>query len=196
MVSLARGEGVGSDEVTALLRAWSRGEAGAPERLLPLVYRHLHHLAASQMKRERANHTLQPTALVHEAYLRLVDRRLPWKDRGHFYSVAARAMREVLVDHARRREAAKRGPGRKRLEIDAVEVAVHPRTVDLLALDEALKTLAGFDERQARLVELRLFAGLTVQEAGDVLGCSAATASRDYRHAESWLRRRMTDAGA
>ena len=196
MDSDALGKGVDPGEVTALLRAWSRGDAEAPDKLLPLVYRHLRHLAASQMRRERANHTLQPTALVHEAYLRLVDQNLSWKDRGHFYGVAARAMREVLVDHARQREAAKWGPGRKRLAIDAVEVALNPRTVDLLALDEALKTLAGFDERQARLVELRLFAGLTVQEAGDVLGCSAATASRDYRHAESWLRRRMRDAGA
>jgi RNA polymerase sigma factor (TIGR02999 family) len=196
MNSHARGEGVDAGEVTALLRAWSRGDAGAPDRLLPLVYGHLRRLAASQMRRERANHTLQPTALVHEAYLRLVDRNLPWRDRGHFYGVAARAMREVLVDHARRREAGKRGPGRARLSIEAVEVSVQPRTVDLLALDEALEKLAGLDERQARLVELRLFAGLTVQEAGDVMGCSAATASRDYRHAEAWLRRQMRSPSA
>lgn len=183
-------------EVTALLRAWSDGDPAAPERLLPLVYRQLRRLAASKMRKERANHTLQPTALVHEAYVKLVDQHLPWKNRGHFYGVAARAMREVLVDHARRRDADKRAPERRRISIESADVAVDPRTIDLLALDEALKTLAGLDERQSRLVELRLFAGLTVQECGVVLGCSAATASRDYRHAEAWLRRRMRGASA
>jgi RNA polymerase sigma factor (TIGR02999 family) len=191
-----RGAAPEPDEVTALLRAWSSGDAAAPDRLLPLVYRQLRHLAASQMRRERANHTLQPTALVHEAYLKLVDQRLSWKDRGHFYGVAARAMREVLVDHARKRSAGKRSPERRRISIEVAEVASDPRTVDLLALDEALEKLAGLDERQARLVELRLFAGLTVLESAEVLGCSSATASRDYRHAEAWLRRQMRGATA
>ena len=194
MDSRVPGAGSESGEVTLLLRAWSRGEPGAADRLLPLVYRHLHRLAASQMRGERANHTLQPTALVHEAYVKLVDRHLSWKDRGHFYGVAARAMREVLVDHARRRDAGKRGAGRTRLSIEDVDVAVNSQALDLLALDEALKTLAGLDARQARLVELRLFAGLTVQESADVLGCSAATASRDCRHAEAWLRLQMRSA--
>ena len=196
MDSRGLGEGAGSGEVTALLRAWSRGDAEAPDRLLPLVYRHLHRLAAAQMRQERADHTLQPTALVHEAYLKLVDRNLSWKDRGHFYGVAARAMREVLVDYARRRDAGKRGAGQRRISIEVTDVAVQPRTIDLLALDEALENLAAFDERQARLVEFRLFGGLTVRQAADLLGCSAATASRDYRHAEAWLRRRMRSPSA
>jgi len=183
-------------EVTALLRAWSNGDPGASDELLRLVYRELRRMAAAQMRRERSDHTLQPTALVHETYLKLVDQHLAWKDRSHFFGVAAHAMREVLVDHARRREAGKRGPGRKRLAIETVDVAMHPRTVDLLALDEALERLAGLDERQARLVELRLFAGFTVQESAEILGCSSATASRDYRHAEAWLRRQMRSAPA
>lgn len=192
----AQAESAGSGEVTAILRAWSRGDADAPDRLLPLVYRHLRRLAATEMRKERPNHTLQPTALVHEAYLKLVDQNLSWKDRGHFYGVAARAMREVLVDHARRRGAGKRGPDRRRVSIEVADVAVQPRTIDLLALDQALVVLAALDERQARLVELRLFAGLTVREAADLLGCSAATASRDYRHAEVWLRRQMRGSSA
>lgn len=196
MASDARGETDDSGEVTALLLAWSRGDAGAADRLLPLVYRHLRRLAASQMKRERADHTLQPTALVHEAYLKLVDQHLSWKDRGHFYGVAARAMRQVLVDHARRRAAGKRGGGAQRVAIEVADVGVPPRVIDLLALDRSLEALAALDERQARLVELRLFAGLTVQESAEAVGCSSATASRDYRHAEAWLRRQMRGAGA
>jgi RNA polymerase sigma factor (TIGR02999 family) len=192
----APGESADSGEVTALLRAWSGGDADAPDRLLPLVYRHLRRLAASQMKRERADHTLQPTALVHEAYLKLVDQHLSWKDRGHFYGVAARAMRQVLVDHARRRDAGKRGSGAQRVSIEVADVGVPQRTIDLLALDRSLEDLAALDQRQARLVELRLFAGLTVQESAEVVGCSSATASRDYRHAEAWLRRQMRGAGA
>ncbi len=183
-------------EITALLRAWTAGDARAPEDLFPLVYAELRRRAAALMRRERGGHTLQPTALVHEAYLKLVDQKLPWKDRAHFYGVAARAMREVLVDHARRRNAAKRGPGGARLSIEVAEPSVSPRTVDLLALDEALHALAALDERQARLVELRLFGGLSLQESAEIVGCSSPTASRDYRHAEAWLRRRMRGAGA
>jgi RNA polymerase sigma factor (TIGR02999 family) len=181
---------VSPGEVTALLRAWSNGDAGAPDKLLPLVYRELRRLAAGQMRGERAGHTLQPTALVHEAYVKLVDQRLSWKDRAHFFGVAARAMREVLVDHARRRNARKRAAG-VRVPLESAQPAVATHTLDLIALDEALHRLANLDERQARLVELRVFAGLTVEEAGNVLDCSPATASRDYRHAEAWLRREM-----
>ena len=196
MGSRAPSEDAESGEVTAILRAWSQGDPEAPDRLLPLVYRHLRCLAASQMRKERANHTLQPTALVHEAYLKLVDQHLSWKDRGHFYGVAARAMRQVLVDHARRRDAGKRGAGAQRVELEIADVAVPSRAIDLLALDRSLEDLARLDERQARLVELRLFAGLSVQESADVLGCSSATASRDYRHAEAWLRRQMRGTSA
>jgi RNA polymerase sigma factor (TIGR02999 family) len=184
---------VSPGEVTGLLRAWSKGDVDAPERLLPLVYGELRRLAAAQMRRERSNHTLQPTALVHEAYVRLVDQRLAWKDRGHFFGVAARAMREVLVDHARRRHAQKRFGGIA-VPIESAEPAVTPRTLDLLALDQALHRLAELDARQAHLVELRIFAGLTVDEVAKVLDCSPATASRDYRHAEAWLRRQMRTA--
>ncbi len=185
-------------DITGLLKAWSAGDRSALEELVPLVYADLRRRAASLMRNERAEHTLQPTAVVHEAFVRLVRAEgVDWKDRAHFYGVAARAMREVLVDHARRHESGKRGGrSQKRLSIEAVEVAVHPRTIDLLALDQALEKLAGLDERQARLVELRLFAGLTVQESAEVLGCSSATASRDYRHAEAWLRRQMRGATA
>jgi RNA polymerase sigma factor (TIGR02999 family) len=177
-------------EVTGLLRAWSKGDAGASDRLLPLVYAELRRLAASQMRRERSDHTLQPTALVHEAYVKLVDQRLDWKDRGHFFGVAARAMRQVLVDHARRKLAQKRSAGVE-VPLEGAGPAVAPRSLDLLALDQALHRLAELDARQARLVELRVFAGLTVEEAARVLNCSAATASRDYRHAEAWLRRQI-----
>jgi len=181
---------VSPGEVTGLLRAWSKGDAEAPERLLPLVYAELRRLAAAQMRRERSDHTLQPTALVHEAYVRLVDQHLAWKDRGHFFGIAARAMRQVLVDHARKKHAQKRSGGLE-IPIESAEPAVAPRTLDLLALDQALHRLSELDERQARLVELRVFAGLTVEEAAGVMECSPATASRDYRHAEAWLRRQM-----
>lgn len=183
-------------DVTALLRAWSKGEPGATDKLLPLVYRELRRLAASQMRKERKDHTLQPTALVHEAYVKLVDQHLSWKDRGHFFGVAARAMREVLVDYARRRGRQKRAGWGVEVSLESVEPSVAPRAIDLLALDEALLRLADFDERQARLVELRVFAGLTVEEAAKALDCSAATVSRDYRHAEAWLRREMRSVGA
>jgi RNA polymerase sigma factor (TIGR02999 family) len=184
-------------DITGLLKAWSGGDRRALDELMPLVYADLRRRAAALMRRERVEHTLQPTAVVHEAFMRLVKAEgVAWKDRVHFFGVAARAMREVLVDHARRHDAAKRGTHRKRFSIDVVDVTVHPRTVDLLALDQALKTLASLDERQVRLVELRLFAGLTVQESAEVLGCSSATASRDYRHAEAWLRRQMRGATA
>jgi RNA polymerase sigma factor (TIGR02999 family) len=176
--------------ITTLLRAWSKGVPGASDQLLPLVYRELRALAAAQMRKERADHTLQPTALVHEAYVKLVDRQLAWTDRKHFFGVAARAMREVLVDYARRRNARKRAAG-VQISLEGAEASVTQRPIDLLALDEALVRLAALDERQMRLVELRVFAGLTVEEAAKVLDCSPATASRGYRHAEAWLQREM-----
>jgi RNA polymerase sigma factor (TIGR02999 family) len=193
MAPHAQGPPASPGDVTGLLRAWSKGDAEAPELLLPLVYGELRRLAASQMRRERSDHTLQPTALVHEAYVKLVDQHLAWQDRSHFFGVAARAMRQVLVDHARKKHAQKRSGGLE-VSIESAEPAVAPRTLDLLALDQALHRLAELDERQARLVELRVFAGLTVEEAASVMECSPATASRDYRHAEAWLRRQMRTA--
>ncbi|HKC23345.1 MAG TPA: sigma-70 family RNA polymerase sigma factor [Thermoanaerobaculia bacterium] len=179
-------------DVTRLLLAWSGGDREALEKLLPLVYSELRRRAESQMRRERSEHTLQPTALVHEAYLKLVDQQgVAWKDRAHFFAVASRAMRQILVDHARRRQTEKHGGREVRLSVEDVELATEPRSLDLLALDLALDRLAALDERQSRLVELRVFAGLTIEEAADVLGCSHATVSRDWKHAEAWLHREM-----
>jgi RNA polymerase sigma factor (TIGR02999 family) len=179
-------------DVTRLLLAWSGGDREALEKLLPLVYSELRRRAESQMRRERSEHTLQPTALVHEAYLKLVDQQgVAWKDRTHFFAVASRAMRQILVDHARRRRTEKHGGREVRLSVEDVELATEPRSLDLLALDLALDRLAALDERQSRLVELRVFAGLTIEEAADVLGCSHATVSRDWKHAEAWLHREM-----
>lgn len=182
-------------DVTQLLLAWSGGNAEALDRLLPLVYEELRRRAEGQMRRERAEHTLQPTALVHEAYLKLVDQKgVKWSDRAHFFGVASRAMRQVLVDHARRRRTARHGGAEIRLSLEDAALATPPKSLDLLALDDALSRLAALDERQSRLVELRVFGGLTIEEAARVLGCSHATVSRDWKHAEAWLHREMAAA--
>ena len=180
-------------EVTKLLRAWSAGDKDALEQLVPLVYGELRRCAGAYLRRERAGHTLQPTALVHEAYLKLVGGEpVAWKDRAHFYGVAARAMRQVLVDHARARTAEKRGAGQILLSLDsAASASTPPASLDLLALDRALSKLAGLDERQSRLVELRLFGGLTIEESAEVLRVSHTTVSREWKHAEAWLQREM-----
>jgi RNA polymerase sigma factor (TIGR02999 family) len=180
-------------EVTRLLRKWSSGDRDALETLLPLVYAELRRLAGAYLRNERAGHTLQPTALVHEAYLKLVGgAAVDWKDRAHFFGVAARAMRQVLVDHARARATGKRGLGQVFVGLDAAAGAAAPaRSLDLLDLDRALSKLSGLDERQSRLVELRLFAGLTIEESAVVLGVSHATVSREWKHAEAWLQREM-----
>ena len=185
---------VPAGEVTQLLRQWSAGDAAALEKLLPLVYDELRRRAGAYLRQERPGHTLQPTALVHEAYLKLVGGgSVDWKDRAHFFGVAARAMRQVLVDHARARQTAKRGEGQVRVELDAAgAVATPARNLDLLDLDRALSRLAALDERQSRLVELRLFAGLTIEESAEVLRVSHATVSREWKHAEAWLQREMT----
>jgi RNA polymerase sigma-70 factor, ECF subfamily len=187
----------GSEEspVTAALVAWGRGESGAADRLLELVYPELHRIAERQMRRERAGHTLQPTALVHEAYLKLVDQtRVDWRNRAQFLGVAAQAMRRLLVDHARGRARDKRGGGATLVELDSdaeSAAAVAARSVDLLALDQALERLAELDPAQARLVELRFFGGLSVEEAAAALGLSTATAGRDFRSARAFLAREL-----
>ncbi len=183
--------------VTQLLARVASGESGAVTSLFDLLYRELRGLAVSAMRAERGNHTLQPTALVHEAFLRLADDTGSLESRRHFFGVAASAMRRILVEHARARHAAKRGGHAPRVSIDDVAVAA-PDTldpVDLEALDAALSQLAAHDARQARVVELRYFAGLTVEETADVLDASPRTVKRDWQMARAWLRREMSRAG-
>jgi RNA polymerase sigma factor (TIGR02999 family) len=181
----------GSKNVSELLEAWSGGDRQAGEALLPLVYDELHRLAQRYMRRERPEHTLQATALVHEAYLRLVGMDVQWKDRKHFYGFAAVAMRRILVEHARSRLAARRGGGVRRISLDEALVIGGEMDAELLALDEALSELALRDPDAARLVELRFFAGLTIEEAADVLGSSPATVKRKLELARAWLYRKI-----
>jgi RNA polymerase sigma factor (TIGR02999 family) len=178
--------------VTTLLRQWKGGDDSALDRLLPLVYAELRRIAARHLRRERAGHSLQPTGLVHEAYLRLVASPGPeWQDRAHFFGVSARLMRQILVDHARARGAAKRGGAARRVTLtEGVEPAV-VRDLDLLALDEALRRLEAMDPVQGRVVELRYFAGLSIEETAEVLGKSPATVNREWRMARAWLRREL-----
>ncbi|UUO06343.1 sigma-70 family RNA polymerase sigma factor [Blastopirellula sp. J2-11] len=178
-----------SDDTILLLAALSRGETGAAEKLLPLVYSELKGIAGRQMQRERADHTLQPTALVHEAYLKLIDQsRVQWQGRTHFCAIAANIMRRILVDHARGRNAAKRGAGAQKIAIDENLTPDEPsREVDLVALDDALERLAQLNPRHARIVELRYFGGLTVEETAATLDISASTVKNDWRAAKAWL---------
>jgi RNA polymerase sigma factor (TIGR02999 family) len=179
-------------QVTELLLAWSQGEARAAERLIPLVYQDLRVRAAGALRRERRDHTLTPTALVHEAYVRLVDRRLPEvESRRHFYGIAARVMRQVLVDHARARKAAKRNHGREAISLDDALTLGEERSASIVALDDALDALAGIDPEKARLVELRYFAGLTIEETAETLGTSPATVKREWALARAWLHREI-----
>jgi len=181
------------DDLTRLLEESAAGDETAAARLFPIVYDELRRLAGAALRRERPSHTLQPTALVHEAFLRLVDvKSSRLQDRGHFIAIAARAMRRVLVDHARSRAAVKRGKAEARLSIDDVDVAAVDATdMDLVALDQALERLAAIDERQARIVELRFFGGLTVEETAVVIGASDRTVKRDWQMARAWLRREL-----
>jgi RNA polymerase sigma-70 factor (ECF subfamily) len=181
-----------SGAVTALLRAWSNGEAGALDQLTPLVYVELRRLAHRQMGHERAGHSLQTTALVNEAYLRLVDcNRMRWVDRAHFFAVSAQLMRRILVDNARRHNQ-KRGAGLEHISLQLADIGVPGRDPDLLALDDALNELAVFDERKAQVVELRFFGGLSVEETAAVLKISAITVMRDWNSAKAWLYRELT----
>ena len=177
-----------------MLRDWGDGKPGVIDDLLPLIYSELHRQAAAYLRRERPNHTLQATALVHEAYLKLVDQRgVEWKSRGHFFAIAAQAMRRILVDHARTRHRDKRGGSAEDVPLEeAMLAAADEADVDVIALDEALTRLAEFDPEQERLVELRYFAGLSLEEAADVLGVSRATAAREWAVAKAWLHRELT----
>jgi RNA polymerase sigma factor (TIGR02999 family) len=183
-------------DVTRLLVEWSDGRAEALDALMPLVYDELRRLARAYLGRERAGHTLQPTALVNEAYLRLVDQRsVRWQNRAHFFGIAAQLMRRLLVDHARAANAEKRGGGIPRLELDAAENAVAPESgVDLEELDRALERLARIDPRQSRIVELRYFAGATNEETAEALGIAVATVKRDWTVARAWLRHELQGA--
>jgi RNA polymerase sigma factor (TIGR02999 family) len=180
-------------EVTALLLAWSQGDPSALEKLTPLVYQELHRLARGYMGREHAGHTLQTTALVHEAYLRLIDSsRVRWQNRAHFFAVAAQLMRRILVDFARSRHQLKRGGDAPRVSLsEAVEVAGE-KDADLVALDDALQNLASVDLRKSRVVELRFFGGLSVEETAEVLQVSPDTVMRDWRLAKLWLLRELS----
>lgn len=179
-------------DVTALLADWSRGDRGALNQLLPLVYAELRRIAARQLRSERAGHSLQPTALVHEVYLRLVDQRqVDWQNRAHFFGVAAQIMRRILVDHARRHTAGKRGEGVPSVSIEDVQDVPASSEMSILALDHALDRLAAIDSDLARIVELRAFGGLSIEEAAHVLKVSPSTAKRDWRTAKAWLNREL-----
>ena len=182
-----------SDEITQLLVQLSGGSRDALDRLLPLVYDELRNLAASYLRRERPNHTLQPTALVHEAWLKLIgDSQINLQNRAHFFGIAAQVMRRVLVDHARRQTADKRGGEVLKLSLDENIDAAQERAVELIALDDAMTELATFDPQKSRIVELRFFGGLSVEETADLLGVSAVTVKRQWRLAKAWLYGRVT----
>ncbi|MBK8268779.1 MAG: sigma-70 family RNA polymerase sigma factor [Planctomycetes bacterium] len=187
-----------SSEVTRLLTEIRQGDANAAERLLPLVYEELRTLAGRLMRSERTGHTLQPTALVHEAYLRLVGADVGWQGRSHFVGVAARAMRQILVNHALARRAEKRGGGRTpvSLELDDAVVAFESRSIDLIALDEALKKLGEVDPDQCRIVECRFFVGMTMIEIAELTERPLRSVEQDWSMARAWLRRQLDDSFA
>lgn len=181
-----------SEEVTELLRSWRAGNEAALPALAESVQAELHRLAQRYMRRERHDHTLQPTALVNEAFVRLIGQdSVDWQGRTHFFAVAARIMRNILVDHARHVQAQKRGGELQTICLDDVDAAGRAREVDLVLLDDALDRLGQMDERQSRLVELRYFGGLTIEEVAEVLDCSPATVKREWRSARAWLKREL-----
>lgn len=184
-------------DVTRLLVAWNDGKHEVLESLIPLVYDELWCLAERYLRKERPNHTLQPTALVHEAFFKLIDqRRVRWQNRAHFFGIAARSMRRILVDHARSRSAAKRPPIASRLPLEAAEAISHRTDVDVLALDQALTRLAVLEPRQERIVEMRFFAGLTVEETASALDISPDAVRREWSMAKAWLFRALSSPAA
>ena len=181
-----------SIDVTLLLKKLSSGNQDVLAELIPLVYEELRRLAAYHLRQERSNHTLQATALVHEAYLRLVDQHhVDWKNRSHFFGVAAHLMRRILLMHARQHHAAKRGGSAQKVSLDEAVIFTRERSAELVALDELLTRLAELDPQQARIVELRFFGGLSVEETADLLGISTATVKRDWAMAKAWLAREL-----
>ncbi len=183
-----------SQNITRMLKEWSGGNRDALDQLLPLVYDELHRQASRYLRRERGDHTLQTTALIHEAYLKLIDQRdVRWQNRAHFFAIAATAMRRILVDYARERHRVKRGGSAENLPLDeAFQISSKEKSIDLIALDEALTRLAKFDGRQARVVELRYFSGLSNDETAEVLGVSNATVRLDWNLAKAWLKQEIT----
>ncbi len=181
-------------EITRMLRGWSGGSREAFDELLPLIYEQLHKQAARYLRRERNDHTLQPTDLINEAYLKLIDQReVNWQNRAHFFAIAGQAMRRILVDHARNRHRDKRGGDDEKLPLDeALTVAIDEKDIDLIALDEALTRLEKKDQQQARIVELRYFSGLSIEETAEALNISRATAARNWAMAKAWLHRELT----
>ena len=178
--------------ITDLLLKWSDGDATALEQLMPLVYEELRRLAVRYLRRERDNHSLQPTALVNEAYLRLVDQqKVEWQSRAQFYGLAARVMRNILVDHARSRQAAKRGGEQFQVSFDGDHQGIVNPEIEFLAVHEALERLTTFDAQKAQIVELRFFGGLSIEETAEVLGIGHATVERDWKLARAWLRREL-----
>jgi RNA polymerase sigma factor (TIGR02999 family) len=179
--------------VTALLLDWSNGNKESLDKLIPVVYHELRRQAARHLRRERREHTLQTTGLIHEAYLRLVDQKnVRWQNRAHFFGIAAKLMRQILVDHARKNQAAKRGGMDIKLSLEEVTLVSEGRDMNLMDLDAALTTLATIDPRKGRIVELRYFGGLTMDETAEVLGVSLATAKHDWSMAKAWLRRELS----
>ena len=181
-----------SNDITQMLLDWRKGDKSAFDQLVPIVYHELRKIAHAYLQGERPEHTLRPTALIHEAYLRLVDQNLPqWQNRSHFYGVAAQMMRQILVEHARAHVAAKRGGGGKKLSLDDVTIFSQQRASDLVALDDALVALAALDARKCRVIEMRFFGGLSVEETAEALGISIATVGREARMAQAWLHREL-----
>jgi RNA polymerase sigma factor (TIGR02999 family) len=182
-------------DVTALLESWSNGDPDALQRLMPLVYDELHRLARNYLRRERPDHTLQSTALVHEAYMRMVNQKtVHWQNRAHFFGVAAQSIRHILVDYARSYQTTKRGSGGHKLSLDEAIAVTEARDIDLIALDDALNGLSAVDPQQGRIVELRFFGGLSIEETADVLKISPATVKRDWVMAKAWLYRNLSGA--
>jgi RNA polymerase sigma-70 factor (ECF subfamily) len=180
------------NEITELLVAWSGGDKKALDELMQVVYEELRRLAHRQLAKERQDHTLQTTALVNEAYLKLVDqKRVKWQGRSHFFALSSQLMRRILVDYARSRQYAKRGGGKSALPLDEALIVAPGRASEMIALDEALTKLAKHDERKARIVELRFFAGMSIDETSDLLGVSPGTVMKDWTLAKAWLQREM-----
>jgi len=180
-------------EITQLLIAWNQGDQRARDELMPLIYDELRRLARGHLRRERANHTLQPTALVHEAFIRLIDQsKVNWQNRAHFFGAAARLMRQILINHAEARRAAKRGGEAERVSLNDVDHFAAGHEVDLIALNEALNNLERIDPQQGQVVELRYFSGLTIEEIAEVIGVSPATVKREWSTARAWLRRELS----